>query len=122
MKKVILSCLVIVVCTISCDKKENSEEFGQMSFGSNYHIVNCPVKVSVYIDDLYVGELTNPCDSIVDCGIEGNVMQSVEVGTHTYKCVLQSLDTDSCYNEVNGTVSVGKDECKKIFINVLESL
>lgn len=122
MKKVILSLLVIVLCTVACNKKDNPEEFGQITFGSNYDIVNCPIQVSVYIDDLFVGEISSPCDSIVDCGIEGNVTKSVEMGTHTYKCLLQSPETDSCYNEIKGTVHVDKDECKKIFIDVLESL
>ena len=107
---------------IFIDLKPLFDNYGMMTIGANYHIVNCPIKATVYIDDFLIGELTKPCDSVNDCGIEGNITQQVEVGLHTYKCVFQSPETDSCYNEVNGTIQVDKNECKKIFIDISENL
>ncbi len=106
--------------TFFINVREIFDNHGKITVGANYHVVNCPIKATVYIDDLLAGELTKPCDSINDCGMEGNITQQVETGLHTYKCVFYSSEADSCYNETSGSIYVDKDECKKIFIDLFD--
>ncbi len=121
MRNMLLSLLVVVLGLVSC-VKNNDENYGQMSFASNYNIVNCALKVSVYIDDIYVGDISQPSDSIVACGLQGNVTKSVSVGEHTYKIVLSGDSDEGCSGEMTGSVQVEENECEKIFINVADVL
>ena len=102
----------------SCDKAE--DETGFVTFGANYHIINCISKVTIYIDNEKIGTLTNPTDTIIDCGEESNITKELTIGNHSYKIEIRPETGTGCTKDINGTFTIAKNECKKIFIDYLE--
>lgn len=103
----------------SCDKTEDKGT-GFVTFGANYHIINCISKVTIFIDNEKVGTLTNPTDTIIDCGEESNITQELTVGDHLYKIEIRPETGTGCTKDINGTFTISENECEKIFIDYLE--
>ncbi len=100
----------------SCDKTEDKAT-GFVTFGANYHIVNCLSNVTIYLDNNKIGTLTKPVDTIVDCGEESNITKELSIGKHTYKVKIRPDMGSGCTKDINGTFTIDKDECEKIFID-----
>lgn len=103
----------------SCDKTEDKET-GFVTFGANYHIINCISNVTIYIDNVKIGTLVNPTDTIIDCGEESNITKELTVGNHSYKIEIRPETGTGCSKDINGTFTISKNECEKVFIDYLE--
>ncbi len=99
----------------SCDKTENKET-GFVTFGANYHIINCPSNVTIYVDNNEIGTLTNAVDTIINCGEESNITKELSTGKHTYKVKIRPDMGSGCTKDINGTFTIDKDECEKILV------
>ena len=92
-------------------KKENEE--GYVTFGANYHTVNCISTVTMFLDGENIGTLQNPADAISECGEEKNLTKKILVGEHSYRVEIRGCFT----KDITGTFVVSENECKKIFID-----
>jgi len=123
MKKYLLltSSLIILLGIIiiqSCNKVE--DETGFVTFGANYHIINCISNVMIYVDNEKIGTLTNSTDTIIDCGEESNITKELTIGDHSYKIEIRPETGTGCTKDIIGTFTIIKNECEKIFIDYLE--
>lgn len=103
----------------SCDKTENDKK-GYVTFGANYHIVNCITTVKIFIDNKNVGTLSNPIDSILDCGEESNITKELSIGEHSYKVEIRPESGTGCIKDISGTFTISENMCEKIFIDYLQ--
>lgn len=103
----------------SCNQKEDKET-GFVTFGANYHIINCISKVTIYIDNVKIGTLINPTDTIKDCGEDSNITKELAVGNHSYKIEIRSETGTGCTKDINGVFTISKNKCEKIFIDYLK--
>lgn len=120
--RLILTTLIILLGTsifYTCDKPEDKMT-GFVTFGANYHIINCISSVTIFIDNEIVGTLTNPTDTIVYCGEESNITQELTVGDHSYKIEIRPEIGTGCTKDINGTFTISENECEKIFIDYLK--
>ena len=92
---------------------DNGKGKGYVTFGANYHVVNCISTVSIFLDSENIGTLQNPVDAISECGEEKNLTKKISVGEHTYRVEIRG----SCTKDIVGTFVVSESECKKIFID-----
>ena len=112
--------LILGILTFnSCDKTEG-DKTGFVTFGANYHIVNCISKVAVYIDDESVGILTNHTDAIENCGEESNITKKLPIGTYSYKIEIRPESGVGCTKDITGTFIISENQCEKIFIDYLQ--
>ena len=121
----LLICLGLAFVFSSCEDKKEA----YVTFGANYHVLNCPVTVTVFLNGENIGTLQNSVDAINDCGEAGNITKKIGVGTHNFDVVaISSYDTnDFLYENLNGingctkyfkgTFTVSENECKKIFFD-----
>ena len=122
MHKLVINTLIIFLgFTIvnSCDKAE-SDKTGFVTFGANYHIINCVSTVTIYIDNKNVGTLNNPTDSISDCGEESNITKKLSIGAHSYKVEIRPESGTGCTKDINGTFTISENGCEKFFIDYLK--
>jgi len=103
----------------SCDKTEDSKT-GFVTFGANYHIINCISTVTIYVDNEKIGTLTNPTDTIIDCGEESNITKELSIGEHSYKIEIRPASGTGCTKDIDGTFTISENECEKVFIDYLE--
>lgn len=103
----------------SCDKTEDKRT-GFVTFGANYHIINCISNVTIYVNNEKVGTLTNPTDTIIECGEESNITKELTVGKHSYKIEIRPETGTGCNKDINGNFTISENECEKIFIDYLE--
>jgi hypothetical protein len=116
MKKItwlLLSTLMIIV--LSCDKAETKT--GTLSVGANYGVINCPVIVTIYVDDINIGTLESPVEDISDCGQPGTLTKDLSIGQHNYKVEIRPPSGVGCTKDLTGQVQVDENECKTIFID-----
>ena len=107
--------LILFIILISCNKDNNSTS--QITFGANYHVLNCgPVYVDISVDNKKIGQLTQPCDTIIECNINGNVTKETTTGFHSFKIEI----TGGCEKTLTGNVKIDENECKKIFIDFFQ--
>ena len=97
---------------VYCHNDSGNEE-GYVTFGANYHVVNCISTVTIFLDGKNIGTLQNPTDSISKCGEENNLTKKISVGEHTYRVEIRG----SCTKNITGTFVVSENECEKIFID-----
>lgn len=119
--RLVISILIIFagfVIVNSCDKAENDKK-GFVTFGANYHIINCITSVTIYVDDKNIGTLENPTNSIVDCGEETNITKELTVGEHSYKVEIRPEIGSGCTKDITGTFTISENKCEKIFIDYL---
>jgi len=101
---------------------DGKKEEGYVTFGANYHIINAPTTVTVFLDGENIGTLQNSVDAISECGEERNLTKKISVGEHIYRVEIrpagnQTQGVIQTVKVVNGTFTVTKNECKKIFID-----
>lgn len=120
--RLLISALIILLgfgIFNSCDKEEDKAT-GFVTFGANYHIINCISNVTIYVDNEKIGTLTNPTDTIIDCGEESNITKEFTIGNHSYKVEIRPETGTGCTKDINGTFTISENDCEKIFINYLE--
>jgi len=126
MKKLVLMIIPVLICGvmfISCssDNVEKIEDrTGIVTFGANFHIINCITTVTIFLDSENIGTLQNPVDAIVDCEETGNLTKEISVGKHTYRVEIRPLLDEGCKKDIAGTLVISENECKKIFIDYLQ--
>jgi len=103
----------------SCDNGENDKK-GFVTFGANYHIINCVTTVAIYLDNEYIGTLPNSTDTIIDCGMESNITKELSIGDHSYKVEIRPENGTGCTKDITGTFTVLENKCEKIFIDYLQ--
>lgn len=120
MSSVLLSTFFGLTLVFSSCVKEESEKKGFVTFGANYHIINCISTVNISIDGKIIGDLKNPTDTISECGEKGNITEEVSIGEHTYNVKIRSESGTGCTENIAGRFSISENECEKIFIDYLE--
>jgi len=102
----------------SCSNTKNEDTIGFVTFGANYHIVNCITTVSIYIDGEFIGKLENYTNEITDCDQSGNITKEINTGDHAYKIEIRPINTGGgCNKDIEGIFTIAENECKKIFID-----
>ncbi len=107
--------LGLLVFIYGCEEEGN----GTVSFGSNYGILNCAVESIVFIDGNEIGSIPGYCDSISNCFSDYTLNEEISEGTHSYRIEIAN-QSGNCYNEKTGDFEVKKDECVRIFFNVIQ--
>jgi len=90
------------------------KKVGFVSFGANYHVINCQSTVTVFLDGEKIGALQKPVNAINDCREEGNLNRKISVGEHSYHVEIRG---DCEPKDISGTFAVSENECIKIFID-----
>ncbi len=103
----------------ACTKEENDKK-GFVTFGANYHIINCITNVTIYVDHKKIGTLKNPTNTIKNCGEDTNITKELPIGKHSYKVEIRPEMGIGCTKDITGTFTISKDQCKKIFIDYLK--
>lgn len=103
----------------SCDKTE-IEKKGFVTFGANFHVVNCITTVTIFIENENVGTLTNFTNSINDCGEESNITRELSVGDYSYKVEIRPLSGSGCTKDIIGNFTISENQCEKVFIDYIE--
>ena len=98
-------------------KKEKKDEKGNVTFGANYQTINTSVKVSISIDGIDKGALTNFCNAVVECNANGNITVELETGDHTYAVDIVEIATNGQLANLTGSFNIENEECEKIFID-----
>jgi len=120
--KLLINTLIILlgfVIISSCDKTENDKN-GFVTFGANYHIINCITNVTIYVDDKNMGTLASSTNSILNCGEEANITKELSVGEHSYKVEIRPEIGTGCTKDLTGVFTISENECEKIFIDYLQ--
>jgi len=92
----------------------NEQKEGYVTFGANYHVINCLSTVTVFLDGENIGVLQKPVDFINDCGEAWNLNRKISIGLHTYRVEIRG----GCGSkDIAGTFKVSENECVKIFID-----
>ena len=120
--RIILSALILfmgIIIVSSCDK-EADKATGFVTFGANYHIINCISNVTIYVDNELIGSLTNPTDTITDCGEESNITKELTIGQHLYKVEIRPETGIGCTKDINETFTISENDCEKILIDYLK--
>ena len=97
---------------VYCHNNNENKE-GYVTFGANYHVINCMSKVTVFLDGENIGTLQKSVDAILECGEPENLTKKISKGEHTYRIEIRGC----CTKDISGTFVVSENECKKIFID-----
>ncbi len=124
MKKYILiiSTLIVLFGGLilnSCNKPEDNKT-GFVTFGANYHTINCISTVTIYVDNKQIGTLTSPTDTIISCGEKFNITKELSVGEHSYKIEIRPECGTGCTKDINKTFTISENNCEKVFIDYLK--
>jgi hypothetical protein len=92
---------------------DNGSKEGYVTFGANYHLINCPSKVTIFLDGENIGTLQRPVNAIFECGEEENITKKILAGNHTYRVEIQGCGGKN----FTGAFTVPENECRKIFID-----
>ncbi len=133
MKRIkILLVLSLVVSMImglgACEKEKN----GQAMFYSDvFTVINCIVdSVSLYVDDVYVGEIRRKTDADVQAPFTGEdvplyiqnsqkpFIKDFTVGQHSYYAKMKG----DCSNHWKGTFKIEKNKTAEIYLLTTESI
>lgn len=123
MKHYIAYAIILLSLTlfIACGEDEIEENLpevvkqGEITFGANSHIINCVTSVEVFINDQSIGVIPSYADSLVSCGVEGNLTKTLDVGSYTYKAVITG--GGDCNAEESATITISENECTKVFLD-----
>jgi len=126
MKRLVLKIISAFICGvvfISCSSDnvgKIEDRTGIVTFGANFHIINCITTVTIFLDSENIGTLQNPVDAIADCEETGNLTKEISVGKHTYRIEIRPLLGEGCKKDITGTFVISENECKKIFVDFLQ--
>ncbi len=111
---------LFVLIFYACDSSNTSVGKGAVTFGANFHVINCPTTVTVYIDDEKIGSLRHFTDEITECGAATNITKELPVGEYSYKVEVRATMGKGCERDIEGTFSITENGCEKIFIDYNE--
>ena len=118
-KNILLIAISIIFLTISCDN-DDVKETGTVTFGANYHAINCITYVTVYIDGTELGTLQSPTDEITECNAPENLSKELTVGKHSYLIEIRPELGTGCTKDIVGSFELDENECEKLFIDYFE--
>lgn len=118
-KNILLIAISIFFLTISCDN-DDVKETGIVTFGANYHAINCITNVTVYIDGTELGTLQSPTDEVTECNAPENLSKELTVGNHSYLIEIRTELGTGCNKDIVGSFELDENECEKIFIDYFE--
>ena len=116
MKSKLTIITIFLMTFIGCDKND-TEDKGNVSFGTNTSLLNCITTTKVYIDNKEIGIVEGTCNTIIDCAGENTLNIELSTGKHSFKFEVSGLN-GSCYREKSGDFTLDKDECEKIFFDI----
>ncbi len=109
--------LVTAVTFLSCIKNNDEDKTGFVTFGANFHIINCITTVSIYIDGEFIGKLENYTNGISDCNQPENITKEITIGEHKYKIEIRPDRGDGCTKDIEEPFIIVENECEKVFID-----
>ncbi len=113
----LLILFILLTHITSCEKQDN---VGQVTFGANYHVINCITTVDIYIDGQHLGQLQNFTNEITKCDQLENLTKKLSTGDHSYKVEIRPLQGVGCTKDILGEFSLSKNECYKVFVDYYE--
>lgn len=113
----LLICVGIAFMLSSCD--DDNDKKGFVTFGANYHIINCISTVTIYLDGKNIGTLESPTDTILNCDDPGNITRKISTGDHIFRVEVRSGE-GGCSHDMVGVFELSENECEKIFIDYRE--
>jgi len=118
----LLVCLGLTLTISSCDKEKSDPRKGTVTFGANYHVINCMSTVTVFLDGKNIGTLQHSVDAIYHCGEAENITKEIPVGEHSYKVEIRPENGGGgCTKDISGTFVISdENECRTIFIDYLQ--
>ncbi len=105
----------ILLFFVGCSK--DRDRSASVTFGANYHVINCITTVTVYLDGKKIGRLENYTDTLRSCEEPGNLTKDIVPGKHSYKVEVRPLEGNGCMKDIKGTFKVKDGECYKVFID-----
>lgn len=111
----LLICVGIAFMLSSCDDDKDDKK-GFVTFGANYHVINCFSTVTIYLDGKNIGTLESPTDTILNCDDPGNITRKISTGEHLFKIEVRS-EGGGCTKDIVGVFDIAENECKKIFVD-----
>lgn len=106
----------VLTIAISCENDEE-EQYGTVTFGANYHIVNSSIKVSVIVDRKILSSTLSSTNEINECGAEGNFTYDFEPGEHSYIVKIKKENGEPYMDDLTGTFNIEAEDCEKILID-----
>ena len=105
----------ILLVFAGCSKDRDRSAY--VTFGANYHVIDCITTVTVYLDGEKIGRLENYTDTLRSCGELENLTKDIVPGKHSYKVEIRPFEGIGCMKDINGTFKVKDGECYKVFID-----
>lgn len=115
MRKLFILLLILGVFLISNSCEE--DRTGYVTFGANFHVIDCITTVTVYVDGVSLGVLEGFTDAITECHATGNITKELPVGKHSYLVEIRSLSGTGCTKNISGNFIIEVGECEKKFID-----
>jgi len=116
MKQSVIILFTLFTLISSC-KKEDTKPTGFITFGANYHVVNCITNVTIYIDGKFMGELKVFADSITDCNTNAGLTKELEIGHHYYKVKIRPESGIGLSKDIAGQVDITENCCEIVFVD-----
>ena len=116
----LLVCFGLVLSISSCDEVQNNQKNGSVTFGANYHVINCITTVTIFLDGENIGTLQHFVDAIDNCGETENITKNIPIGIHSYKVEIRPESGSACTKDILGTFEISENECKIIFIDYFQ--
>jgi hypothetical protein len=113
----VMTYLIISFVFLTSCRKDDNDEKGNVSFGTNTDLLNCITTTKVFIDNEEMGIVPGYCDTIIDCFGDNTLNIELSTGLHSYKYEV-SGQNGNCYREKTGDFILDKNECKKIFFDI----
>ncbi len=107
---------IFLILIFSCES-ENLNGNGTVTFGANFHIIDCISYVTVYVDDIELGTLQNSTNEITECNAPENLSKELTAGKHSYLVEIRPPIGTGCTKDISGTFTLVDNECEKIFID-----
>lgn len=117
----ILVLIGLIFTIVSCENNGSNDDdiigSGTVSFGSNFHLVNCVIESKVIIDGELIGSLPGSIDTIIDCSGDATLNHELLEGDYSFEIILSDQD-GSCFADTTGEFTIGKDECITIHFDI----
>jgi len=110
--------LVILFVAGSYTKEESL--YGSVTFGANYHVINCLVTVTIYIDHQKIGKLESYTNPLADCYQPDCITRTLPPGPHTYQVEIRGETGNTCMKDISGSFEIFENECERIFIDFFQ--
>jgi len=94
-----IALIILISSSIFNSCKESTDDSAFVTFGANYHIMNCISNVTIYVENESIGKLTRSTDTIINCGDENNITKELTLGSHSYKIEIRPQSGSGCTKE-----------------------